>query len=288
MIKIKYLILKISSFFISDLIFTNVIFFFNCLRFKKPYYFLNINIPKTFNEKINYIKFNVKNDLSVLVADKLLVRNFVSARIGSSYLIPLIAVFNSAEEIQYNILPKSFVMKLNNGSGFNLICKNKEEISNFKIFSYFDSIFNLNPYFYSREWQYNIINNKILVEKYLGDNISDFKFFCFNGIPSFIQVDLDRFSNHKRNLYDTNWNIIDSEFIYKSYTETPLSKPICLDVMLNIARKLSDGFIFSRIDLYLIEDVVYFGEITLHPEGGMGPFDSKISDCKFGESLRLF
>jgi hypothetical protein len=286
--KIKYLLLKISDFFLSNLLFVNLLFLYNCLKHKKSFYFLNITKPNTFNEKINFIKFSIKNPLSIIVADKIKVRDFVEKKIGEKYLIPLLAVFNSPEEIYLKNLPSQFVMKLNNGSGINFIShENLNYSSNNTIYYYFKKRFIINPYYFSREWHYGKIENKILIEKYLGNNILDYKIFCFNGVPGFVQVDFDRFLVHRRNIYDINWVLLEVEYVYPRFLDDPIPKPNKFNTMIEIAQKLSEDFLFARIDLYIVDNIIYFGEITLHPEGGLGPFDTKSSDIQLGKFLIL-
>lgn len=243
---------------------------------------MNILNPKSFNEKINWIKFEVRNPLSTTVADKYTVRDYVKSKVGESYLIPLHGAYNRIEDIDFRRLPSEFVIKYNSGSGFNYICNDLSNLVIEDVKSFFTNASKVDIYSYSREWHYRHIKPKILVEHFLGANIKDYKFHCNRDTGPFcIQVDSDRFSSHKRNLYDLNWKLMNLEYVYPN---SPMldEKPINLELMVHLACELSRDFIYSRIDFYEIDGRIYFGEITLHPEGGLGPFRNYDEDLFFG------
>jgi hypothetical protein len=285
--KALYLFVFTFNRFIPNIVFTNLLFWINCLRHKCEFYIINFNKPRTFNEKINYIKFNVKNRHSVDVADKYTAREFVKNTIGSEFLIPLLKVFELPEEINFDELPSQFIIKFNNGSGKNFIVRDKDKSDIIKVRNFFNDAYKQKFFFLSREWHYDKIKPKILVEKYLGDNINDYKIFC-NNIegPFLIQVDSARFVNHKRNFYDPSWSPVKLEFVYPNSNIID-SKPVNLDLMLELAKKLSNEFIFCRVDFYEIEGRIFFGEITLHPEGGVGPFKNFNNDLELGKFISI-
>ncbi|MFM1771018.1 MAG: hypothetical protein RLZZ71_160 [Bacteroidota bacterium] len=277
---------KIFGFLFSNSTYSNFLFWYNTKRLKKEYYRLNLNAPRTFNEKVSWIKFNVRNPSSVQVADKFLVRDYVQQKAGNDVLIPLIKVYDSPELIDFNELPNEFVMKLNNGSGYNLICKDKRQI-NFEFEkNKFLKAFNSDIYGMSREWHYKKIKPRVIVEKLLVGSLLDYKFFCNNEGPFMIQVDVDRFTDHRRNIYDMSWNLMPQRIRYEN-TKHSIEKPRSLSAMIELAKLLSSDFQFCRIDLYEHGNKVYFGEITLHPGGGVEPFDSFSSDLKFGTYINL-
>jgi hypothetical protein len=266
--------------------YSNLLFWYNTKRLRKEYYRLNLNEPRTFNEKVSWIKFNVRNPSSAQVADKFLVRDYVQQKAGKDVLIPLIKVYDSPELIDFNELPNEFVMKLNNGSGYNLICKNKGQI-NFEFEkNKFLKVFNSDIYGMSREWHYKEIRPRVIVEQLLGGSLLDYKFFCNNEGPFMIQVDVDRFTDHRRNIYDMSWNLMPQRIRYEN-SERSIEKPKNLSAMIELAKVLSSDFQFCRIDLYEHRDKVYFGEITLHPGGGVEPFDSYSSDLEMGRCIKL-
>lgn len=283
-----YYLMRVIGPLLPNSFYTNLLFLFNCIRLKRPFYVLDIKNPKTLNEKINFIKYFERNPLAPIVADKIAVRDYVEKKIGNQYLVPLIAVFDRPEQIDFSILPQQFVMKLNNGSGFNLICTDKSKLDQQQIIRNFTKAYQKDIYVASREWHYREIKPKILVEKMLGENINDYKIFCtkLRG-PAFIQVDVDRFRSHKRNVYDLDWNLKQLEYVY-SNSQDLIHKPKSLLEMIQLAKQLSSEFTLSRIDFYEVNEKIFFGEITLHPEGGVGPLDSYRSDLEIGQQIKIY
>lgn len=286
---IKKLIYNITEFIgplLSDLLYSRLLFAFNCFRLKRPYYAFNFKQPSTFNEKINHIKFNERNRLAPIVADKFAVREYVKQKIGEIYLIPLITTFGSVAEITIDEIHENCIFKMNNGSGSNLILQKDSKLDIIEIRSFFQQAFLTDVFLVSREWHYPKIKPCVIVEKLLGANLNDYKFFCNVNGPFAIQVDTDRFIDHRRNIYDLEWNLLPFEFCY-SNADYLVPKPKLLNEMIRIAAVLCRDFKFSRIDLYEYQDKIWFGEITLHPEGGVGPFDSYKSDLEFGKYINI-
>lgn len=277
---------KYFGFLLTNSVYSNLLFWFNNKRLGKRFYKLNLDVPKTFNEKISWIKFNIQNPLSVKVADKFLVRSYVEQKISGQLLIPLIEVYDSPDLINFSALPNQFAMKLNNGSGYNLICRDKSKIDESAEIQKFKNAFYSDIFLMSREWHYKRIETKIIVEELLDGDLLDYKFFCNSGGPFLIQVDVDRFTNHRRNIYDLSWKLMPYKIRYNN-TSSVIPPPKNLEVMIEIARELSSHFIFSRIDLYEHNNKVYFGEITLHPGGGVEPFESYQQDLAMGEFIHL-
>lgn len=252
---------------LSDKHFANFILFINAVRFKTvKYENINLERPTLFHEKISFLKFNYNNDLIKSIADKIQVRDYVSETIGSKYLIPLLGIYNNADEINFEKLPKEFVLKTNHGSSWNVICDNKDVLNLKKTRKKLNSWLKKNPYFLSRESQYRK-NPKILCENFLGDSLVDYKVYCFEGIPKIIQMDFDRFDAHKRCFFDTNWVYQDFGMLYDK-PEFKIARPALLSKMIKLCQKLAKDLFFSRIDMYMIKDKIYFGEITFFPEGG--------------------
>jgi len=252
---------------------------------------LDLNNPRTFNEKIQWLKLYDSTPLKTRLADKFLVRDWVKEKIGKEYLIPLLGVYDSFDEIDFNVLPERFVLKANHGSGWNIIVKNKEEFNKEQAKHNMDSWMRTNfAYCAGLELQYFDIVPKIIVEEYLGDedgsgNLSDYKFFCFNGKPKYIQVDIDRYTNHKRNVYDLAWNLQPFVFQYQNGKNTP--PPDNLHEIVHIANILSKEFCFVRCDFYLVHKKIYFGEMTFTPESGQGKFKPEGWNLKFGNMIKL-
>jgi hypothetical protein len=251
---------------------------------------LNLKFPRSFNEKIQWLKLYKREKRLSTLADKYLVRDYVREIIGSEYLIPLFGIYHNVNEIDFEQLPNKFVMKVNHFSGGNIICKNKSKLNWDEAKSSLNIWLNNNYYKKGREWVYKNIEPRIICEQYLeedeGKDILDFKFFCFDGNPKLIQVDIDRFSEHRKNMYDTKWNKLPFTFNYPDYKHEIL-KPSNLNIMTDIAGKLSKGLDFCRVDLYSINENVFFGEITMYPANGFGKFIPDEWDYKIGEYLKL-
>lgn len=259
-------------------------------RMKKYYNkFSDINNPKTLNEKIHWLKLHDRSNLHVICADKLKVRKYISKKIGKKYLNDLIFYTTNYKDIKKDNLPDfPVVIKTNHDSGGVVIVKDKNT-ENFKVIrKHIKKKLKINYYNKDREWQYKNIKKYIIVEKMIGNQVDiphDYKVHCFNGKPCFIQVDLDRMSTHKRNLYDTKWNFIDVRWRHPNGVIE--KKPQRLNEMLMLAEILSEEFLYARVDFYLTRKQVYFGEITFHPGGGYEKFFPSQFDEKFGKMLDL-
>lgn len=252
----------------------------------------NLVNPKSYNEKIQWLKLNYKNPLMTVCADKYAVRNYVSQKIGKQYLIPLIGKYKSVDQIDFEKLPHQFVLKVNTGSGYNIICKSKTDlnISKTKIILQEWLKPESNHYYFSYEWAYKYVKPLILCEQYLEQSdkqLYDYKIMCFDGVPHFLWVDIDRFKSHKRNLYDLDWNLLDVCFKYPNDKKRKIQKPPKLRQMLRIASKLSHGFPHARVDLYVVKNRTYFGEITFYSENGMGNFQPIEWDYKVGDMINI-
>lgn len=283
---IWYFICKYQLKYIPNKYFINLIGWITHKRFGCSYHWMNINNPKTFNEKINHIKFYKKHKLGQIVADKVLVREYVINTIGEQYLIPLHAIYERASEIEFDKLPNGFALKTNHGSGWNIICTDKSKLNQQQVVKQFDRWLKMNSFYLSREWQYKEIKPKIICEQLLQYEINDYKFFCFNGKPEYIQVDIDRFSNHTRIFFNSVWEIQEFSISY-AINKNSIKKPEQLEKMLIIAESLSQGFNFVRVDLYIHNENIYFGEITLHPGGGFEPFIPGSFDRILGDKINL-
>ncbi len=255
-------------------------------------YELNLENPRTFNEKLQWLKLYYHDPLMTKCADKYLVREFIKETIGEEYLIPLIGVWDRVEDIDFDSLPNQFVLKVNWGSGQNIIVKDKtkldiEEVKN-KL-----SLWLLptsNHYYYSYEWCYKNIEPKIICEEYIEQmdgNLFDYKFHCFNGVPRHIGVFLYRNTpNFRSCYYNVNWQKEDYQFGYKKYDDE-IMKPNKLYDMINISKILSNYFINVRVDFFEVENKLYVGELTLYDGAGLDKFFNIEQDYKFGELLTL-
>ena len=252
---------------------------------------LNLKQPKSFNEKLNYLKLHDTNPLYTMMADKYLVRDYIKEKIGEDYLIPLLGVWDKVEDIDFDLLPEQFVLKCTHDSASVIVCKDKSKINIAEVCSTLLKALNVNYFYPSREWPYKNIIPRIIAEKYMvdesGSELKDYKIYCFNGNPYLIQVDFGRFTKHERNLYDTNWNYIDKQIEYPKNPEIKINKPDKLNEMLEKAKVLSEGIPSVRVDFYSVNGKIYFGEITFYQEGGFAKFVPEEYEYELGRIINI-
>lgn len=251
----------------------------------------NLKNPQSFNEKLNWLKLYDRRDCYTQMADKYEVREYIKKKLGEEYLIPLIGVWNKAEEIDFEKLPEQFVLKCTHDSASVIICKDKATFDRQAAEKCLNQSLRTNYFYPSREWPYKNILPRVIAEKYMVDEsnteLKDYKIYNFNGVPELIQVDYARFTDHHRNLYSTKWEYIDEEIEYPRDANTIIKKPENLDEMLRCARILSEGIPSVRTDFYSINGKTYFGEITFYQEGGFAHFGSQNYEKKLGEMISL-
>lgn len=250
---------------------------------------LDLNNPVTFSEKLNWYKLNDKNPLKTKCVDKYAVREYVKEKGYEETLNEVYSIYKNAYQINIGALPDQFVLKATHGSHMNLIVKDKSKVNWVCEKIMMQSWLNQNIYWSGREWPYKNVHRRIIAEKYLEDRtgeLRDYKFFCFNGIPKYIDVDVNRFSGHFRNFYDTEWKFLPMTSCVSNNPDVVLEKPECFEKMLEMAGRLSEPFQFARIDLYESKGKVFFGEITFFPDGG-NPGYPKEWDEKWGNCWEL-
>jgi hypothetical protein len=252
---------------------------------------LNIKNPILFNEKLQWLKLYNRHEIYTDMADKYAVRKYVGKTIGEQYLIRIIGVWDKFEDIDFSMLPKQFVLKCTHDSASVVICKDKNNFNTKKAGKKLKTCLKHNYYTLCREWVYKDIPPKIIAEEYLVDEseteLKDYKIFCFNGVPKLIQVDYDRFSKHKRNIYTPQWEYVPMSFIYSQHPETQIDKPKDLNLLLELAQKLSANIPFVRIDFYITRSSIFFGEITFYPEAGYGKITPSKYNLQLGELINL-
>lgn len=249
----------------------------------------NIREPKTFNEKLQWLKIYNRNPLWSKLADKYAVRDYVNERIGKDFLNDLLGVWDHPSEIDWSALPDSFVLKATHGSGTNILVKDKAVVDQFKIQEQLTHWLAMDYSQCGREWVYREIPRRIIAERFLYDATGgvpqDFKIFCFNGEPRYIQVDVDRFGDHRRAYYDVAWQRQPYTILHEQY-DGDINKPQYIETMLKAARALAQDIPFVRVDFYALPKIV-FGEMTFYPENGTGPFEPSEWDLRLGELLEL-
>lgn len=259
----------------------------------------NFEHPKDINDKINWLKFYGDTSLWPTLADKYAVRQYVADRVGAEHLIPLIGKWDSVEDIDFESLPNQFVMKCNNGSGDVVICKNKSHLDVDATKKHFEKTLYEKLSILSGEPHYGLIPPCIIAESLLdastqpcnSSSLVDYKIWCFNGIPKYIWCTWNRQQYHANvALYDMDWKFHPEWSIWTTHYIKPdiqIPKPKCFDEMMKVASKLSEGLPISRIDLYVVNDKIYFGEITMTSQGGYMDFYTQEFLDKMGELIIL-
>jgi len=254
-------------------------------------YSLDLKNPKTFNEKLQWLKLYGNLEKYTDLVDKYEVRKYIAKIIGEEYLIPLIGVYDRVEDIDFSKLPEQFVLKCNHDYNSVVICKDRNNFDIEKAKKKLKKCMKRNFYYRNREPQYKNIKPKIICEKYMvdesGTELKDYKIFCFNGEPKIIQVHFDRFTNHKRNSYDTEWNYLPVSIGYPSYPNMVIDKPNNLQEMLDLAKKMSENIPHVRVDLYSIHNKIYFGEYTFIHGAGYLRIEPKEFDFEMGSWVEL-
>ena len=249
---------------------------------------LNLSNPKSFPEKIQWLKLYGLKPEYELMADKLAVRDIVKDRIGGEYLVKLYDVFSSPNEIIADKLPDRFVLKCTHDSGSIRICKDKNNFNFDEARVFLGRRLKLPFYLEGRENVYKNITPRIVCEELLGDGIKvprDYKLFCFDGEPELIMVDVDRFEDHRQFFYDKKWNRVNLKSGYKVAEGPDLAKPQCLSELLQVARKMSTGIPFVRSDFYIIDNMIYFGEMTFYHGAGLQHLYPKDAEMKYADMI---
>jgi hypothetical protein len=265
------------------------------LKIRHEYYCgekLDLNNPKTFNEKICWLKLFFHVPLLTQLADKYLVRSYVENKIGAEFLNKLYKVYYKVEDFNFDELPNQFVLKGVHGSSLNIIVKDKNKLDIEKAKKTMQKWMKHCQYKkVGLEWAYKNIQPKIIAEKFLKEEgkevINDYKFFCFNGEPKFLQIDIDREIKDYRCFYNLNWEKLPFTTIKKVYFEEEVEKPSNFDEMKILAKKLADNLPFARVDFYSVQGKTYFGEITFYPGDGKEEFTPFEYNCRIGDYLKL-
>lgn len=279
---------KLNFLFKNDELYLKILF--RCFMQKK----LNLKDPKTFSEKLQWLKlYNRKSEYTTMV-DKYAVKEYVANIIGKEYIIPTLGVWDTPNDIDWDSLPEKFVLKTNHGGGNTgvVICKNKSTFDKQKAVEKLWKSYNGDIYKTSREWVYKNIAKKIIAESYIEDSktqeLRDYKFFCFNGEVKYLFVASERQKKEEPffDFFDQDYNILPIKQGHPNSVNTP-EKPICFEEMKIIASKLSQQLPHVRVDLYEVNDKVYFGELTFFHYAGFVPFEPQEWDYKFGEMIKL-
>jgi hypothetical protein len=257
----------------------------------------DIRHPETFSEKIQWLKVMDATPIKTQLSDKILVKDWISKKIGSEYVIPTVGAvegYSSFDEINFEELPSKFILKLNTGSGMNYPVKEKSSLDVENAKKTIDQWMTYHYHWNSIELQYRDIQKRVFAEKYIEEmdgNLYDYKIPCFGGKPMWIECTGDRnllkHTGYQR-YFDLDWNSLDwSDETYPDF-QHDVAKPDCLDEMIRIARELSKGFKFVRVDLYDVNGRVLFGEMSFTPSSGLVPYKGRWNrekDLEIGKLL---
>lgn len=253
---------------------------------------LNLENPIEFNEKIQWLKVYYKLPILTQLVDKYNVRSYVKETIGEQYLNDLISVYDKSNEVDFNTLPNQFVIKGVHGCHFNLIVKDKSKLNKTKAKFLFKKWMSKNQYYRGGlEWAYKNVKPKLIAEKYLEEiengGINDYKFFCFNGQPKFVQVDIEHSNKNYRDFFDFEWEKLPfNKGTGIPYTDK-INKPKNFNKMIVLATKLAKKFPFVRVDFYNLNGEILFGEMTFYPSDGRREFYPDKYNKIIGDYLNL-
>ena len=265
------------------------------LYFLKMHERINLECPRTYNEKLNWLKLYYRNDLMPKCADKFLARDYIAEKGYGEYLPNLYWHGEKPEDIPFDILPDGFVIKSTSGSGNNIIVHNKTELdipSTIKTIRKWMKEKYLIAY---GEWHYEKIKPSIIVEQLLSDGKNevpaDYKLFCFNGLKGGVMctaVDIDRFVGHRRLIYSEDWKYLaDVDFGFDNAGKDLITKPVCYEKMCEIAKDLAQPFPHCRVDFFVIKGNFYIGEITFFNGAGFDKVSPRDYNVKMGDALLL-
>lgn len=264
------------------------------LRYRKIFHKpLNLKNPKTFNEKLQWLKLHDRKPEYTRMVDKYEAKQYVAERIGEEYIIPTLGVWDRFDDIDFDSLPNQFVLKCTHDSGGLVICRDKTKFDQEYAKSRIINSLKRNYFWANREWPYKNVKPRIIAEAYMQDDttaeLRDYKFFCFGGKAKLLFIATDRQTEGeetKFDFFDMDFNHIDVRNGHPNADEPP-AKPICFDEMRSLAEKLAAGIPQLRVDFYEVNGKVYFGELTFFHWTGLVPFEPEQWDYTLGEWIEL-
>lgn len=249
---------------------------------------INLDNPQTFAEKIQWMKLYEHDERLVVCADKYAVREIIKNKIGEEYLIPMPYVWDSGEQIDFSVLPEKFVLKPNNSSGRVIICKDKSKFNEQSFRKTIKKWEKENLTRMTGEWVYEKIPFKIVCEEYLADGIVDYKMYFADGEFICTQIITGRQEKSKQfGYFDDKWELLDIRRYNHKRFDVDIKKPENYEEMLSIAQKLSQGFKFIRVDLYYVNNKVYFGELSFYPNNGFVRYENEEMDRFFADKINV-
>lgn len=251
----------------------------------------DLDNPKDWGEKMQWLKLNYRNPLQTICSDKYAAREYVTEKGYAHILNDVLQVVDTVDQIDIDKLPGQFVVKATHGSGWNMVCTDKSKVSWFIWKKIFKSWLRNNIFWPGREWPYKDMPHRIVFEKFLKDEsgaLMDYKFFCFDGEPHFVQANKGRdTAQHAQNFYDLDWNILPFGKDLMPLPEVSIPKPSLLTHMITVARDLAGDFPYVRVDLYQTDGKIIFGELTFYPKSGLPDFVPAEYNRIIGDKLKL-
>ena len=282
------LIRKMWRLFPNDALYLKLIFFFEIGEI------LDLSNPKTYNQKLQWLKlYNRKPEYTKMV-DKITAKEYVAEKIGKEYIIPTLGVWTHFKDIDFSHLPKEFVLKTNHGSGSGgvIICRDKNNFDRVRANKVLEGGLRRNCYNKYREWPYKNVAPKIFAERLLQEedgDLRDYKVMCFNGVVKLIEFHQGRFScHHTQDFYDRDWNLTKiTQGSYGGFNTTPSPKPPLFDEMIRLSEVLAKDIPHVRVDWYIVNNHLYFGELTFFDGSGFEPWDRYEDDLLMGSWITL-
>ncbi len=255
-------------------------------------YRLNLRAPKSYNEKLQWLKLYDRNPLYTTLVDKYAVKEYVANIIGEEYIIPTLGVWNKFDDIDFESLPNQFVLKCTHDSGGIVICKDKQALDLVKAKQRIETSLRTDYYVSGLEWPYKNVKHRIIAERYMEDKktgeLRDYKFFCFNGVPKWLFIATDRQNREEPyfDFFDMDFNHLPMQHGHPNAPILP-EKPMKFEEMKTLASKLSQNIPHVRVDFYEVDGYIFFGELTFFHHGGWTPFTPQKWDYIFGQEIKL-
>ncbi len=284
-------LLREISYRFPDKAYLNIRYF---LAFKR---FPDWKNPKTYNEKLQWLKLYNRDPFHHILVDKAAVKDYAAKTLGPEYVIPTLGIWEKPEDIDYDALPEKFVLKCTHDSGSVAVCTDKKTFDRASAGEMLAKGLATDYYRRYREWPYKDVPRRIIAEAFLetedGSVPDDYKVMCFGGVPKLIILHRGRFGDHTMDFYDTDWNMTDITRVGQARSKTPVPAPAELEEMLALSARLSQGMPHVRVDWYIVHgggnnlSGLYLGEITFFNNSGFGPFQRREDDLLLGSWIDL-
>ena len=241
----------------------------------------------TIEDKLNWLAIHDVNKLKGNCSDKILLHEYSKKKLGKDICNKIIKIYDNIQQINFNELPDKFVIKLNHGSGYNIIVNNKSSISLENTKKHLKNWMKIDYGEFGTEFHYSLIKKKIFVEEFIGNNLKNYKFLCYNGKPKYVYVSLEEGGNKYRNFYDMNWTPLNFSCLSEPHPYYNYSKPKLFELMIEYSKKLSYDFKFVRVDLYELKNEVRLGELTFIPMNSFFYCKNKNDEIEIGKYIKI-